>query len=186
MKQITSNKHGVVKLLNCFDRECEVPCSFKFGENFIESTPEKFAGIIGMKRIGSRKGQKLIERINLKKLDEYVLYNKYFSDIKETQHSTAVTKKKIMETVIEVMKKKKTRTNIDDEHVVCLIGFYLCCVLFFGDKNASAVNVKYLAIVETYETVLKVSWPDLVHEHLFEEILTDCPSNVKACVPYLL
>ncbi|KAI3846122.1 hypothetical protein MKW98_015491 [Papaver atlanticum] len=175
MKQITPNKHGAVKLLNCFDRNCEVPCSFKFGENFIESTPAKFVGIIGMKRIGSRKGQKLIERFNLKKFDENVLYNK-------------LTKKKIMETIIEVMKKKKRRTKIDDEHVVCLIGFYLCCVLFFGDKNASAVNVKYLAIVETYETVLKVSWPDLLHEHLFEEILknADCPSNVKACVPYLL
>ncbi|KAI3869758.1 hypothetical protein MKW98_030939, partial [Papaver atlanticum] len=180
IKQITTNKHGVVKLLNCFDRDCEVPCSFKFGENFIESTPAKFAGIIGMKRIGSKKGQKLIERFNLNKLDENILYNKYFSDIKERPHSTAVSKKKIIETIIELMKKKKKRTKIDDEHIVCLIGFYLCCVLFFGDKNASAVNVKYLSIVETYETVRKVSWPDLVLENLFEEILknAECPSNI--------
>ncbi|KAI3862538.1 hypothetical protein MKX03_037642, partial [Papaver bracteatum] len=107
MKKRTTNKHGVMKLLKCFDRDCEVPCAFKFGENFIESTPAKFIGITGMKRIGSRKGQKLIEGFNLKKLDENVLYNKYFFDIKETQHSTAMTKKKIMETIIEVMKKKK-------------------------------------------------------------------------------
>ncbi|KAI3907945.1 hypothetical protein MKW98_003590 [Papaver atlanticum] len=53
------------------------------------------------------------------------------------------------------MKKKKRRTKLDDKHVVCLIGFYLCCVLFFGDKNASSVNVKYLALVKTYETVLE-------------------------------
>ncbi|KAI3911416.1 hypothetical protein MKW98_010303 [Papaver atlanticum] len=93
-----------------------------------------------------------------------------------------------METIIEVMKKKKRRTKLDDKHVVCLIGFYLCCVPFFGDKNASSVNVKYLALIETYETVLEVSWPDLVHEHLFEEILknADCPSNVKGCVQYIL
>ncbi|RZC92094.1 hypothetical protein C5167_027986, partial [Papaver somniferum] len=61
MKQITTNKHGVLKILNCFYRDFDVPYAFKFGENFIESTPEKFAGITEMKRIGSRRGQKLIQ-----------------------------------------------------------------------------------------------------------------------------
>ncbi|KAI3932569.1 hypothetical protein MKW98_012540 [Papaver atlanticum] len=65
------------------------------------------------------------------------------------------------------MNKKKIR-KLDDQHVVCMIGLYLCCVLFFGDINATAVNVKFLPIVETYETLLEVV------------------STVKACVPYLL
>ncbi|KAI3847359.1 hypothetical protein MKX03_023497 [Papaver bracteatum] len=160
MKQITTNKHGVVKLLNCFDRDYEVPCSFKFRENRIESTHAKFVGITRMKRTGSRKGEKLIQWFDHNEVDDNLLHNKYFSDIKQIAHSTTVSKKKIMETLKEVMNKKKKRTPLDDEHVVCLIGFYLCCVLFFGDKNASAVNVKYLVIVETYETVLKVFWPD--------------------------
>ncbi|RZC84330.1 hypothetical protein C5167_047117 [Papaver somniferum] len=78
--------------------------------------------------------------------------------------------------------------KIDDQHIVCMIGFYLCCVLFFADINASAANVKFLAIVETYETVLKVSWPDLIHEYLFSHLLENDGSvaNVKACVSYLL
>ncbi|KAI3883434.1 hypothetical protein MKX03_031899, partial [Papaver bracteatum] len=82
---------------------------------------------------------------------------------------------------------RRERTKLDDQHVVCLIGLYLCCVLFFGDVNASGVNVLFLAIVETYETVLKVSWPNLVHEHLFDQILNNVfLSNVKACLQYLL
>ncbi|RZC87242.1 hypothetical protein C5167_007872 [Papaver somniferum] len=134
MKQITTNKHGVVKLLNYFDRDCEVPCSFKFGENFIESTLAKFDAITGMKMTGSRKGQKLIKWFDLNEMDDNVLYNKYFSDIKQTSHSTAVSKKKIMEIIIQVMNKKKRRTPLDDDHVICLIGFYLCCVLFLATK----------------------------------------------------
>ncbi|XP_026416510.1 uncharacterized protein LOC113311943 [Papaver somniferum] len=85
-------------------------------------------------------------------------------------------------------RKSGKRKKVDEKDLVCLIGLYLCCVLFFGDKNANGVNAKYLSIVETYDTVLKVSWPDLIHEHLFEEIHTNlsCLSNVKACVQYLL
>ncbi|KAI3890057.1 hypothetical protein MKX03_021414 [Papaver bracteatum] len=52
--------------------------------------------------------------------------------------------------------KSGKRKKIDEKDLVCLIGFYLCFVLFFGDINANGVNVKYLSIVETYETVLKV------------------------------
>ncbi|KAI3884635.1 hypothetical protein MKX03_037048, partial [Papaver bracteatum] len=81
MKQISTNKNGVVKLLKCFDRDGAVPCSFRFGENLIESTPEKFVGITGMKRTGSRKGQKLIKHFDLNEVDDNILYNKYFSDI---------------------------------------------------------------------------------------------------------
>ncbi|KAI3894019.1 hypothetical protein MKX03_034912, partial [Papaver bracteatum] len=86
------------------------------------------------------------------------------------------------------MSKPRRRNKVDEKNLVCLIGFYLCCVLFFGNVNANEVNVRYLSIVETYETVLKVLWPDLIHEHLFEEIQSnvDCMSNVKACVQYLL
>ncbi|KAI3855872.1 hypothetical protein MKW98_006029, partial [Papaver atlanticum] len=66
--------------------------------------------------------------------------------------------------------------KLDDQHVVCMIGLYLCCVLFFGDINVNAVNVKFLAIVETYETLLKVSWPDLIHEYLFTQLLENAGS----------
>ncbi|KAI3907371.1 hypothetical protein MKW98_010721 [Papaver atlanticum] len=186
-KQISTNKHGVMKVLNCFDRDGDIPCSFKFGDDkFIQSTPAKFAGILGMQRIGSTKGQKLLKYFSLNELDDNVLYNKYFTDIKDTTHPTTVTKKKIIEELKQVMNKRE-RTKLDDQHVVCLIGLYLCCVLFFGDVNASGVNVRFLANVETYETVLKVSWPNLVHEYLFDQILNNaCVSNVKACVPYLL
>ncbi|KAI3849928.1 hypothetical protein MKW98_026842 [Papaver atlanticum] len=187
-KQISTNKHGVVNLLNCFDRDGEIPCSFKFGDDkFIQSTPAKFAGILGMQRIGSRKGQKLLKYFSLNELDDNILYNKYFTNIKDTAHPTTVTKKKIIEELKQVMSKRE-RTKLDDRHVVCLIGLYLCCVLFFGDVHASGVNVRFLSIVETYETVLKVSWPDLVHEYLFDQILNNdnCVSNVKACVPYIL
>ncbi|KAI3885920.1 hypothetical protein MKX03_003007 [Papaver bracteatum] len=52
-------------------------------------------------------------------------------------------------------RKSGKRKKNDEKDLVCLIGFYLCCVLFFGDINANGVNVKYLSIVETYETVLK-------------------------------
>ncbi|KAI3894551.1 hypothetical protein MKX03_027581, partial [Papaver bracteatum] len=78
--------------------------------------------------------------------------------------------------------------KLDDQHVVCMIGLYLCCVLFFGDINTTAVNEKFLAIVETYETLPKVSWTNLIHEYLFTQLLenTGSVSNVKACVPYLL
>ncbi|RZC73091.1 hypothetical protein C5167_048573 [Papaver somniferum] len=43
-RQITTNKHGVLKLLNCFDMDCETPCSFRFADDkIIESTPAKLA-----------------------------------------------------------------------------------------------------------------------------------------------
>ncbi|KAI3932710.1 hypothetical protein MKW98_012681 [Papaver atlanticum] len=167
-KQISTNKHG-------------------FGDDkFIQSTPAKFASILAMQRIGGRKGHKLLKYFSLNELDDNVLYNKYFIDIKDTSHPTTVTKKKIIEELKELMSRRE-RTRLDDQHVVCFIGLYLCCVLFFGDVNATGVIVRYLTIVETYETVLKMSWPDLVHEHLFDQILNNtCLSNVKACVQYLL
>ncbi|KAI3897085.1 hypothetical protein MKX03_009688 [Papaver bracteatum] len=52
--------------------------------------------------------------------------------------------------------KSGKRKKIYEKDLVCLIGFYLFCVLFFGDINANGVNVKYLSIVETYESVLKI------------------------------
>ncbi|RZC65110.1 hypothetical protein C5167_008796, partial [Papaver somniferum] len=129
-RQISTNKHGVVKLLNCFDIDCVTPCSFKFADdNFIESTP-------------------------------------FFTDIKSTTHQTTVTKKNIIEKIKQLMNDinfKERRIKVDEKNL-------------------------YLSIVETYETVLKVLWPDLIHEHLFEEIHTNvgCMPNVKACVQYLL
>ncbi|KAI3879103.1 hypothetical protein MKX03_018051, partial [Papaver bracteatum] len=65
-KQITTNKSGVLKLLNCFDLDCNTPCSFKFGDdNFIESTPAKSSGLFYMQRIGSTKvtKTKILEKI---------------------------------------------------------------------------------------------------------------------------
>ncbi|XP_026442465.1 uncharacterized protein LOC113342012 [Papaver somniferum] len=191
-RQITTNKHGVLKLLNCFDMDCETPCSFRFADDkIIESTPAKLAGIFCMQRIGSRKGQKLLKYYCPSDLTDNVLYSKYFTDIKSTKHQTTVTKTNILEKIKQLMAKRRKsgkRKKVDEKDLVCLIGLYLCCVLFFGDKNANGVNAKYLSIVETYDTVLKVSWPDLIHEHLFEEIHTNlsCLSNVKACVQYLL
>ncbi|KAI3917236.1 hypothetical protein MKW92_046226 [Papaver armeniacum] len=191
-KQITTNKSGVLKILNCFDMDCETPCFFKFGDDkFIESTPAKLASLFYMQRIGSRKCQKLLKNFSHKHLIDNVFYNKFFTDIKSTTHQTTVTKTKILEKIKQLMTKRSKsgkRKKIDEKDLVCLIGFYLCCVLFFGDINANGVNVKYLSIVETYETVLKVSWPDLIHEHLFEEIHDNinCLANVKACVQYLL
>ncbi|RZC81044.1 hypothetical protein C5167_043628 [Papaver somniferum] len=191
-RQITTNKHRVLKLLNCFDMDCETPCSFRFADDkIIESTPAKLAGIFCMQRIGSRKGQKLLKYYCPSDLTDNVLYSKYFTDIKSTKHQTTVTKTNILEKIKQLMAKRRKsgkRKKVDEKDLVCLIGLYLCCVLFFGDKNANGVNAKYLSIVETYDTVLKVSWPDLIHEHLFEEIHTNlsCLSNVKACVQYLL
>ncbi|XP_026433311.1 uncharacterized protein LOC113330696 [Papaver somniferum] len=172
--------------------DCETPCSFKFADDkIIESTPAKLAGIFCMQRIGSRKGQKLLKYYCPSDLTDNVLYSKYFTDIKSTKHQTTVTKTNILEKIKQLMAKRRKsgkRKKVDEKDLVCLIGLYLCCVLFFGDKNANGVNAKYLSIVETYDTVLKVSWPDLIHEHLFEEIHTNlsCLSNVKACVQYLL
>ncbi|XP_026417448.1 uncharacterized protein LOC113312929 [Papaver somniferum] len=171
--------------------DCETPCSFRFADKIIESTPAKLAGIFCMQRIGSRKGQKLLKYYCPSDLTDNVLYSKYFTDIKSTKHQTTVTKTNILEKIKQLMAKRRKsgkRKKVDEKDLVCLIGLYLCCVLFFGDKNANGVNAKYLSIVETYDTVLKVSWPDLIHEHLFEEIHTNlsCLSNVKACVQYLL
>ncbi|KAI3839052.1 hypothetical protein MKX03_028690 [Papaver bracteatum] len=191
-KQITTNKSGVLKLLNCFDLYCDTPCSFKFGDDkFIESTPAKLDGLFYMQRIGNIKGQKLLKKFSHKDLIDNVLYNKFFTDIKSTTHQTTVTKTKKLEKIKQLMTKMSKsgkRKKIDEKDLVCLIGFYLCCVLFFGDINANGVNVKYLSIIKTYETMLKVSWPDLIHENLFEEIHDniDCLANVKACVQYLL
>ncbi|KAI3872680.1 hypothetical protein MKX03_004255 [Papaver bracteatum] len=63
-KQITTNKTGVLKLLNCFDLDCDTPCSFKFGDdNFIESTPKSLAGLFYMQRISVEKGSKAIKEL---------------------------------------------------------------------------------------------------------------------------
>ncbi|KAI3864634.1 hypothetical protein MKX03_009154 [Papaver bracteatum] len=153
-KQITTNKSGVLKLLNCFDLDCDTPCSFKFGDdNFIESTPAKLAGLFYMQRIGSRKGQKLLKNFSHKNLNDNVLYSKFFTDIKSTTHQTIVTKTKILEKIKELMTKrsKSGKRKKNDEKDL-------------------------------------VSWHDLIHEHLFEEIHDniDCLANVKACVQYLL
>ncbi|RZC94286.1 hypothetical protein C5167_021522 [Papaver somniferum] len=153
-RQITTNKHGVLKLLNCFDMDCETPCSFKFADDkIIESTPAKLAGIFCMQRIGSRKGQKLLKYYCPSDLTDNVLYSKYFTDIKSTKHQTTVTKTNILEKIKQLMAKRRKsgkRKKVDEKDLV--------------------------------------SWPDLIHEHLFEEIHTNlsCLSNVKACVQYLL
>ncbi|KAI3866062.1 hypothetical protein MKX03_025897, partial [Papaver bracteatum] len=99
-RQISTNKHDVLKLLNCFDVDYETPCSFKFGDDkFIESTPEKLSSIFCMQRIGSRKGQKLLKYFNHRELVDNVLYNKFFTDIKSTTHQTTMTKKNIIEKI---------------------------------------------------------------------------------------
>ncbi|KAI3984796.1 hypothetical protein MKX01_039413, partial [Papaver californicum] len=63
----------------------------------------------------------------------------------------------------------------------------MCFVLFFDDINASSIHFKYLGLVETLETMKKVSWPDMIHGHLFNDIQENVNvPNVKGCVPYLL
>ncbi|KAI3969846.1 hypothetical protein MKX01_038314 [Papaver californicum] len=89
-------------------------------------------------------------------------------------------------TVIKEVMKIEEPTTVGDEQLVCLVGFYMCFVLFFGYINASSIHVKYLGLVETLETVKKVSWSDTIHEHLFNEIQDVNVAKVKECVPYLL
>ncbi|KAI3989999.1 hypothetical protein MKX01_003702 [Papaver californicum] len=80
-KKINTNKHRVAKLLTCFDREGPSPTSFKFGDKILESTPEKYDAILGMKSVGGRKGYNIINHKG-KEIDDNVLYDKYFSNIK--------------------------------------------------------------------------------------------------------
>ncbi|RZC81440.1 hypothetical protein C5167_044019 [Papaver somniferum] len=180
-RQISTNKHGVLKLLNCFDMDCETPCSFKFGDDkIIDSTPAKLAGIFCMQRIGSRKGQKLLKYYCPSDLTDNVLYNKFFTDIKSIKHQTTVTKTNILEKIKQLMTKRSKsgkRKKVDEKRSKS------------GKRKKVGKDIHLLdSIVETYDTVLKVSWPDLIHKHLFEEIHTNlgCLSNVKACVQYLL
>ncbi|KAI3997715.1 hypothetical protein MKX01_040688 [Papaver californicum] len=63
----------------------------------------------------------------------------------------------------------------------------MSCVLFFSDINAISIHVNYLGLVETLETVKKVSWPDIIHEHLFNELQDKVNvAKFKGRVPYLL
>ncbi|KAI3834823.1 hypothetical protein MKX03_009342 [Papaver bracteatum] len=106
-KQITTNKSGVLKLLNCFDLDCDTPYSFKVGDDkFIESTPTKLGGLFYMQRIGNRNGQKLLKNFSHKDLIDNVLYIKFFTDIKSTTHQTTVTKTKFLEKIKHLMTKR--------------------------------------------------------------------------------
>ncbi|KAI3992723.1 hypothetical protein MKX01_021684 [Papaver californicum] len=140
------------------------------------------AAILGMKRVGGKRGDKIInQRVN--EIDDNRLYNKYFQNSKK---KGKVDKTSIAAMIKEVMEIKEP-TIVDEEELVCLIGFYMCCVLFFGDINASSIQVEYLGLVETLETVKKVSRPYIIHEHLFDKIIDNVNvAQVKGCVPYLL
>ncbi|KAI3984357.1 hypothetical protein MKX01_011311, partial [Papaver californicum] len=83
-KKINTNKHGIAKLLKCYDRNGPSPSAFEFKDEIIESTPENCVAILGMKRT-----------------------------------PIAATIKKVMGI--------KEPTTVDDEELVCLIGFYMCC-----------------------------------------------------------
>ncbi|KAI3991819.1 hypothetical protein MKX01_038217 [Papaver californicum] len=179
---INTNKHGIAKLLMCYDRDDPSPSAFKFGDKFIESTPEKCAAILGTNRVGGRKGDKIINK-RVKEIYDNLLYKKYFQNSKK---KGKVDKTPIATTITEVMRIDK-QTPVDDEQLVCLMGFYMCYVLFSGDTSASSIHVKYLGLVENLETVKKVSWPDMIHGHFFNEILDNVNvAKVKGCVPYLL
>ncbi|KAI3972973.1 hypothetical protein MKX01_019631 [Papaver californicum] len=181
-KKINTNKHGITKLLICYDCVGPSPAAFKFGDKIIESTLEKCVAILGMKRVGGRKSEKIINQ-RVKEIDDDLLYNKYFHNNKK---KGKVDKTSIAGAIKEVIRIEEP-TTVDDDQLVCLIGFYMCCVLFFGDINASSIHVKYLGLVETLETVKKVSWTDIIHEHLFNEIQDNVNvAKVKGCVPYLL
>ncbi|RZC53785.1 hypothetical protein C5167_012648, partial [Papaver somniferum] len=121
-RQITTNKHGVLKLLNCFDMDCETPCSFKFADDkIIESTPAKLAGIFCMQRIRSRKGQKLLKYYCPSDLTDNVLYSKYFTDIKSTKHQMTVTKTNILEKIKQLMAKRRKsgkRKKVDEKDLL--------------------------------------------------------------------
>ncbi|RZC44920.1 hypothetical protein C5167_037870 [Papaver somniferum] len=124
-RQISTNKHGVLKLLNCFDMDCETPCSFKFDDDkIIKSTPAKLAGIFCMKRIGSRKGQKLLKYYCPSDLTDNVLYNKFFTDIKSTKHQTTVTKTNILEKIKQLMEKRSKsgkRKKVDEKDLLLFV-----------------------------------------------------------------
>ncbi|XP_026441491.1 uncharacterized protein LOC113340553 [Papaver somniferum] len=57
-----------------------------------------------------------------------------------------------------------------------------------SDLTDNVLYSKYFTDIKSTKHQTTVSWPDLIHEHLFEEIHTNlsCLSNVKACVQYLL
>ncbi|KAI3931297.1 hypothetical protein MKX01_040214, partial [Papaver californicum] len=166
-------------------RNGEILNAFKFGDKVLESAPEKYVAILGMNTIGGREGHRIINQ-KRKEINDNLLYNKYFYNTKKKSHAATVDKRSIAATIKEEMTIEKL-TRFDDEQLLCLIGFYLCCVMFFGDINASSMNVRYLGLVETLDTVKKVSWPDKINEHLFNKILiSENITNVKGCVPYLL
>ncbi|KAI3924575.1 hypothetical protein MKX01_038015 [Papaver californicum] len=122
-KKINTNKYGVAKLLTCYDHDGPSPTAIKFGDKILEFAPEKCTATLGMKRVGGRKGDKIVNQ-KVKEIDNNLLIEK--------------------------------PTTVDDEQLLCLIGFYFCCALFFGDINASSIHVKYLGLVETLKTVKKI------------------------------
>ncbi|KAI3943439.1 hypothetical protein MKW92_045511, partial [Papaver armeniacum] len=50
------------------------------------------------------------------------------------------------------------------------------------------VNYKYLNCLRSIETINRVSWPDLIHEHLMQSVAVVCktPYSINGCSFYFL
>ncbi|MCL7035906.1 hypothetical protein MKW94_001696 [Papaver nudicaule] len=80
--------------------------------------------------------------------------------------------------------------NEKDEDLVKLIGLFLCNAVFFTTKEADKLSEKYIGLVADPERSRNVSWPDLIHNFL-EEQLNRCLvgeriEHTNGCVTYLL
>ncbi|MCL7026497.1 hypothetical protein MKW94_027365 [Papaver nudicaule] len=84
--------------------------------------------------------------------------------------------------------------NEEDEDLVKLIGLFLCNAVLFttkeATKEADKLSEKYIGLVADPERSRNVSWPDLIHNFLEEQLnkclVDDRIEHTNGCVTYLL
>ncbi|MCL7035834.1 hypothetical protein MKW94_000289, partial [Papaver nudicaule] len=90
----------------------------------------------------------------------------------------------------ETDESKDCDENEDDEDLVRLIGLFLCTAFFFTTKEADKLSEKYIGLVSDLERSRNVSWPDLIHNFLEEQLNKhmgdEQVKHTNGCVTYLL
>lgn len=83
---------------------------------------------------------------------------------------------------------KQKEIEMRDTDIMRLIGLFMCVTLFFTQKDASSLNEKYIGLVHDTDRSKNLSWLDLIHHHLREQLFNNSsnPTVVTGCVIYLL
>ncbi|RZC57784.1 hypothetical protein C5167_005083 [Papaver somniferum] len=181
--------------------------AFKIGDQVFKTDANHLAVIFKMQRIRmSEQDKKLYGPKEDPSLKTYEFYNKYFLEPKRRdEEEKKKDEKKKAGAKEKKRKEKNTGDKLDKKYIVegihtamneegteedlaKLLLLFMFCTVFFINTGGMYVQYKYLNCLQSIDTINKVSWPDLIHEHLMQSVkaVYETPCSINGCSFYLL